>query len=184
MSNFFHFFYNETVFQLYAGGLFSLMLAIAIVFVKQIQKRSIEKKRLEQEALDRPEEVGDIDQKLNDSFEYKFPDIMEQLVIWGIQPLAIICFINLFTVHGDVDIIIAFLFIIYIFFHEFYLGENFAKRNFYQWIVIALWLVTFLLISIRTNQKEADDKALELEKKCITAKRSNTKPVFADWKLN
>ncbi len=173
MSNFFHFFrlfYNETVFQLYAGGLFSLLLAIAIVFVKQIQKRSIEKKRLEQEALDRPVEVGDIDQKLDDSFEYKVPDIMEQLVIWGIQPLAIICFINLFTVHGDIDIVVAFIFIIYIFFHEFYLGENFAKKRAYQWFIIGLWLVTFLLISVRTNQKETDDKALQLEKKCVPTK--------------
>lgn len=64
----------------------------------------------------------------------------------------------------------AFLFVIYIFFHEFYLGESYGKSRAYQWVIIGLWVVTFLLISVRTNQKEADDKALELQKNCITTK--------------
>lgn len=149
-----HKFYNHIVFLLYLGGVFSLALTVAVVFLRQIHKRSIEKKRLEQIMNFKPEEVGDIDAKLDDSFEFRFPALMQEIAIWGIQPLFIICFVNLFSIAGETEICIAFTLVIITLFHEFYLSDKYSKKKFYQILVIALWLITFLIFSYRTNISE------------------------------
>ena len=153
--------YNHTVFLLYLGGVFSLLLTVSIVYVKQIQKRNIERKRLEQVKQFKPEEIGDIEAKLNDSFDFRFPIFLHEITIWGIQPLFIIAFVNLFTGTGEGEIIIAFLLVILTLFHEFHFADKFSNNRWYQSFVIFIWVVTFVIISFRTNkieEKIKDDK--------------------------
>lgn len=151
-------FYNNTVFLLYLGGIFSLLLTVAIIFVKQIQKREIERKRLEQVKQYRPEEVGDIDAKLNDSFDFRFPSFLQEITVWGIQPLFIISFVNLFSIAGEIELIITFSLVILTLFHEFYLSEKFSYNGWYQSLIILIWLVSFFIISFRMNIKEQQSR--------------------------
>lgn len=155
MTDFFGHYFNDTIFQLYLGGLFSLLLAVTIVYVKQFYKRSIERKRLEQAAQDNAFAVGDIDANLDDSFEFQKPNFGQQLVVWGIQPLFIICFINLFAMSGEPELIIAFAFLIFTIFHEFIFAERYSKNIRYQLIIIVFWLATFFIFSYRTSKQDA-----------------------------
>lgn len=166
--------FNHTIFQLYLGGIFSLLLTVTIVFVKQIQKRNIERKRLEQIRQYKPEEVGDIDAKLNDSFDFRFPIFFQEVTIWGVQPLFIISFVYLFTATGDIEIIIAFFLVILTLLHEFYLADKFSNKLVYQLFVILIWLTTFFVISYRTNKVE-EKNSFENMKKSLQI--GNNKPL-------
>ncbi|MFC0516773.1 hypothetical protein ACFFGT_21380 [Mucilaginibacter angelicae] len=152
--------FNDLVLQLYLGGLMSLLFAVTIVWVKQALKRSFERTRLKDLAMNNPEEVGDIEAKLNDSYDFRKINFFEELVIWGVQPLFIIAFINLFTISGELEIIIAFLFVIFTLCHEFDFADRFSKSIFYAIVIIALWIVTFFVFSIRTNQKDINEKTI------------------------
>lgn len=147
--------YNHDVFLLFIGGVFSLVLTVAIVFLKQIHKRSIERKRLEEQKKFRPEEIGDIDAKLNDSTDFKNPNLFQELTLWGIQPLLIISFASLFSHSSEIEIIIAFSLIILTLFHEFHLADQFSKNGYYQWFILLLWVFVFFIISYKINQKQS-----------------------------
>lgn len=162
--------YNHSVFLLYLGGIFSLLLTVAIVYVKQIQKRNIERKRLEQVKHFKPEEVGDVEANLDDSIDFRFPVFLQEITVWGIQPLFIIAFVNLFTGTGEVEIIIVFLLVILTLFHEFHFSDKFSNKGFYQFFVIFIWVITFMLISFRTNKIEEKTK-IDKEKREQTDKK-------------
>lgn len=62
-------FVNYNIFLLFLGGFFSLVLSVSIIFAKQEYKRSLEREKLKKVAEKTPETVGDIESKLNDSFD-------------------------------------------------------------------------------------------------------------------
>ncbi len=146
--------YNHKIFLLFIGGLFSLLLTIAVIYIKQLTKRETERKRLEEEKRFQPEAVGDIDAKLEDSVEFKKPNIFQELTKWGIQPLLIISFISLFEQATEVEIIGTFFLVILTLFHEFYLAEKFSIASKYQFTILAIWIFFFFLLSYKTNIRQ------------------------------
>jgi hypothetical protein len=151
-------FINYTVFLLFLGGLFSLVLSVIIIIAKQEHRRSIERGRLEAVKQKDPELVGDIEAKLNDSFEFRKFDFGELLTIWSLQPLLIICFVNLFSAQGTVEVIITFALTIFIILHEFWTSNQFSKSRWYQFLIFILWIILFFTISYRDNILNGNQK--------------------------
>jgi hypothetical protein len=149
---------NNDVFLLFLGGLFSLVLSVIIIIAKQGHKRSIEREKLKVVQQQNPEAVGDIEAKLNDSFEFRKFDIWELLTVWGLQPLFIICFVNLFSAQGTVEVIIAFALTIFIILHEFWMGNQYSKYGSYQFFILVLWVGLFFTFSYRDNILKQQEK--------------------------
>jgi hypothetical protein len=150
---------NNDVFLLFLGGLFSLVLSVIIIIAKQEHKRSIERERLKVVQQQNPEAVGDIEAKLNDSFEFRKFDFWELLTVWGLQPLFIICFVNLFSAQGTIEVIIAFALTIFIILHEFWTGNQYSKNRWYQFFILVLWVGLFFTFSYRDNILKQQEKA-------------------------
>ena len=150
---------NYDVFLLFLGGLFSLVLSVIIIISKQEYKRSIERERLKAVLKQNPEAVGDIEAKLNDSFEFRKFDFGELLTVWGLQPLFIVCFVNLFSAQGTVEVLIAFALTIFIILHEFWTGNQYSKNRWYQFFILVLWVGLFFTISYRDNILKLQEKA-------------------------
>ena len=136
---------------MFLGGLFSLILSVIIIIAKQEHKRSIERERLQIVQQQTPETVGDIEAKLNDSFEFRKFNFWELVTVWGLQPLFIICFINLFTAQGAIEVVIVFSLTIFIILHEFWTGNHYSKNRWYQFFILILWVGLFFTISFRDN---------------------------------
>ena len=150
---------NYTVFLLFLGGFFSLLLTVIIIISKQEHKRNNERERLNKISVHNPESVGDVEAKLNDSFEYRKPNVMELFTIWGLQPLFIVCFVNLFSIQDTIEVIIAFILTIFIILHEFWTSNQYSKYKAYQFLIIGIWIILFFFISYRTNKwNEAKEK--------------------------
>lgn len=157
--------YNHIVFLLFLGGLFSLFLTVTIIFLKQSYKRDIERKRLEDIKRYRPEEVGDVEAKLNDSIEFQKVNFLQELCIWSIQPLLIISFASLFSQSSEIEIIGAFILILLTMLHEFSFANRFSKNIFYQLFIFLIWIVFFCMISYKANEKEKVQEQEQLQKK-------------------
>jgi len=151
--------FNNDIFLLFLGGLFSLVLSVIIIIAKQEHKRSIEREKLKVIQQQNPEAVGDIEAKLNDSFEFRKFDFLELLTVWGLQPLFIICFVNLFSAQGTIEVIIAFALTIFIILHEFWTGNQYSKNGWYQLFILVLWVVLFFTFNYRDNILKQQDKA-------------------------
>ena len=136
-------YYNHDVFLLFLGGLFSLILTVAIVYIKQASKRGFERKRLEAEKRIKPEAIGDIEANLDDSVDFQLPNICEETAKWCIQPLFIVSFASLFSQSSEIILIAFFLLIILTFLHELYLSDRYANKLTYQLCLAAVWLLFF-----------------------------------------
>jgi hypothetical protein len=152
-------FYNHAVFLLFIGGLFSLLLTASVVFLKQKYRRAMGRQRFEGELQINPEAVGDVEAKLNDTKGYENPDLLQELAVWGMQPLLIITFASLFNRCSEIEIISTFLLIILILFHEFYLSDLYSNKWFYQLIILGIWLFFFGMISYKSNTAESHESA-------------------------
>lgn len=155
-------FLNYDVFLLFMGGIFSLILSIIIILSKQEHKRDIEREKLKVIQQQNPESVGDIEAKLNDSFEFRKLDFWQLLTVWSLQPLFIVCFVNLFTDQGVIEVIIAFALTLFIIVHEFWTGNQYSSNRYYQSFILILWIGLFFTISYRDSiQKELKKTQLE-----------------------
>lgn len=163
--------FNYDIFLLFLGGLFSVILAVSIIFAKQEYKRNIERDRLKVVQQQNPEEVGDIEAKLNDSFEFKRLNFLELLTNWGLQPLFIICFLNLFTVQGTIEIIVTFSMMIFIILHELWTGSQYSKDRWYQILNLILWVVFFVMFSYRDNILKHKDETKHNTEQTQTTKQ-------------
>lgn len=148
--------YNYKIFLLFLGGVFSLVLTIAVIAAKQYYKRNLQRDRLEEEKRKSPETVGDITANLDDSHEFKKPDIAKELANWGIQPLLIISFVSLFDQTSVLEISIAFGLVILTLFHEFHFAQKFTDKTIYQLCILLLWVILFLILSYKANIKETE----------------------------
>lgn len=145
-------YYNHDIFLLFLGGIFSLILTVTVIFIKQGTRRESERKRLVEERRIRPEAVGDIEAKLDDSIEFRSPDVLEEITKWGIQPLFIVSFASLFSQMSESILVAFFSLIILTFLHEFYLSDKYAKKTIYQLFLLFVWLIFFVLISHKANK--------------------------------
>jgi hypothetical protein len=145
--------FNLDTLLLFLGGLFSLFLTVVIIYSRQEFKRGQEKGRLEKEKKDNPESVGDIEQKLNDSYKFRKISFLEELTIYGLQPLFIISFVNLFNRPIMImDVVITFVLIVFIIMHEFWAASRNSTKKWYQILIICSWITLFIFISIKSNQ--------------------------------
>ena len=148
--------FDYNTFLLFLGGIFSLILTVIIIIAKQEYKRHLERERLTAAKQKDPEAVGDIEAKLNDSYEFRRFNFFELLTQWGLQPLFIISFINLFYSPSTIEIIIAFALTVFVILHEFWSGVQFSNKRPYQILIHVLWLGLFLLFSYRANTMTTD----------------------------
>jgi hypothetical protein len=155
-------FFNDRVFLLFLGALFSLLLTIVVIWVKQVFKRNLERKRLEDLEKIRPEEVGDIKAKLNDSVDFKSPNFLSEFAKWGIQPLLIVSFVSLFDHTSEVEISCAFFLVLWTILHEFYLADSYGKKLAYQIIIGLVWVLFFFMISYKANHLPVDGNNKQL----------------------
>ena len=153
--------FNTNTILLFIGGLFSLFLTVIIIYSRQESKRQIERERLEVEKKRNPE-IGDVEQKLNDTFGYAKLSFVQELTKYGLQPLVIISFVNLFSNSNKVVLIIngviTFILVMYIIMHEFWAASKNSKEKWYQWIMLISWIFLFFYISITSNlEKDKND---------------------------
>lgn len=156
--------FNKSIFLLFLGGLFSLILSVVIIWLKQQHKRDVERVRLETIKEKNPEEVGDVNAKLDDSYEFRKFYIPELFAIWGLQPLFITCYVNLFTSYGILETCITFILFILILIHEFSTSLKYSKNLKYQIFILALWIISFFTISYRVNSLENNENKKKIYK--------------------
>jgi hypothetical protein len=134
---------NSHIILFFLGGLFSLILTVIILYAKQEYKRNLERDRLKRLL---PEEVGDIESVLNDSFEFGKLNFFSELTKYGVQPLFILSFINLFTNSNSYSIICTFLLTIITIAHEFYLASKYSDSSYYRIFIACLWIILYIII--------------------------------------
>jgi len=150
--------YNLETLLLFLGGIFTFLLPVVIIYSKREGKRDDERKRLEELKRREPAAVGDIEQKLNDSFEFKKLSFIQLLAVYALQPLFIISFINLFNKPLIIDVVVAFGLILFIIMHEFWASSRFSSKRWYQFVILGCWLVLFVFISLKNNREELGQK--------------------------
>ncbi len=161
-------FYNHETFLLFLGGICSVLLAVVIIFGKQEYKRALKRDELKLEAKEKNQSATaeDIEAKLNDSYEFRRIDFFEKLTQWGLQPLFIISFINLFSKPNVYELLLTFVLMLFTISHELWSSIQFSKKKAYQILLLSSWVVLFMLISYRTNhlQKQVMQQSTEQTK--------------------
>lgn len=150
-------YYNHSVFLVYLGGLFSLILTVAIIFIKDNMRREAQRKYYNKIKESRPDEVGDIEAKLDDD-GFKSPSIFRIVTTWGIQPLLILWFLSLFSLQGELVVSVVFFLLVLTLLHEFYMDERYSSKRLYQLFILAVWVITFFINSYITNLVEQQKK--------------------------
>lgn len=152
-------FYNYETFLLFFGGICSFILPVSIIFAIHQFKRNGERERLTKLKEKDPEAIGDIEAKLNDSYDFKPLNFLELLTIYALQPLFIISFINLFYSPTAIETISVFFLIVLIIQHELWSAKRHSKNIFYQLLIFALWIALFLIISNKANNLNQETKS-------------------------
>ncbi|MCK7556533.1 hypothetical protein MKQ70_16520 [Chitinophaga sedimenti] len=147
--------FDHTVAWSYFGGFASLALTVLVIFLKDNYKRDTQRKVLEKLYHTSPEEIGNIDAKL-DIDGFKSPNVFQIAAMWGVQPLFILCFLNIPTLGGEYWVIVVFILILITLLHEFYSADRFSGKLLYQLFILSLWISLFLF-----NNKIAKIKGQE-----------------------
>jgi hypothetical protein len=96
---------------LFLSGICSFVLPALIFYAIRQNRRDAEITRLEEIKKTDPDSVGDINAKLEDTYEFKQINLWELFTNYALQPLFIISFINLFNQPNPVEIISVFNFL-------------------------------------------------------------------------
>lgn len=128
---------------LFIGGIFSIFLPVIIIIGKQGFKRGEKRKELEKN-----NQVGDIEQWLDESYEYKRPHFLKLMTEWSLQPLFIISITNLISHSGFLESLITFLLTLMIFLHELWMSERHSNKLWYQGLMLLIWFIVFCIINI------------------------------------
>lgn len=136
-------FFNSEIVLLFLGGVFSLLLPVIIIIGKQGFKRQSKR-----EELERIENIGDIEQWLDDSFEFKKANFLQLMTEWSLQPLFIICITNLIDKTGWIQVTITFSLILLIILHELWVSKRYSTHILYQIFMLLLWVLAFILLNI------------------------------------
>jgi len=166
--------YNHDTFLLFLGGFFSLILPVFIAIAKRQYARRLEKDRLEKQKKIDPESVGNIEAKLDD-FGYKKIDFFAKMTEWGLQPLFIICFVNLFNSQGVIEVTIVFALILFMLLHEFWTGNEYSEKIGYQLLMLGCWIGLFFLISFCVNTHSPPSEITNKDIPAQTQDSTNTK---------
>jgi hypothetical protein len=173
--------YNNSVFLSFLGGLFSLAFTVVVLYIKQMQKRDYGRDLLMETYKNNPE-IGDIDTKLDESLEYKKPIVGEIIAAWGLQPLYIIAFASLLNQTSYVEVIGIFALTIIVLLHEFLWERKYSKVFGYQLFIMALWIIFYVLITLKTNEKiSRNPEDNKIKKKDVTL---HVKTLSSDKSLN
>jgi len=126
------------------GGVFSWVLISVIRFIKQnlkhnFEKQSIQKRINEDNSLS--ERYGDIESYLNDSFEYRKSNFINELSLNGLRPLIVLGFAFLFNGSNPITTILLFIILIFFCIHEFLYAEKLKSNNCYRAAIVAIWVI-------------------------------------------
>lgn len=134
-------FFNKEIAMLFVGGIFSILLPVIIIIGKQGHKR--QQKR---EELEKNNTVGNIEQWLDDSFEYKKPNFLLLMTEWSLQPLFIICITNLINHSSFINVLMTFALVLLIFLHELWMAKRHSDKWYYQLLMFCVWSIAYLLM--------------------------------------
>ncbi len=143
---------------LFIGGLFSLILTVGIYYSKQQYKRELERKRLKDVQQSNPK-IGDIEEKLNDFYDFRKLSFLQELINYGIQPLVIISFVNLFDTPSVVDVVATFSLTIFAIMHELWARASYSKKIPYQILLLVCWIGLFFIINLKNIQPDNGQQA-------------------------
>lgn len=155
--------YNYTVALAFLGSLIALALPVAIIYVKQWNRRDEKKKQLEIEKQYRPQQIGDIDAWLDDSVDYQKPNVFQIATVLGLQPLLIMGFVSLFTQTSAVESFTVSVLVVWAFVHEFRLADHSSKKIGYQLLMLLGWVMLFCILSYRTNIHEKNVQQVNMQ---------------------
>ncbi|WP_313491914.1 MULTISPECIES: hypothetical protein [Sphingobacterium] len=138
---------NKDASFLFIGGICSIALPVAIILGKRGYKRSEKRAALKKlEEIGKPEIEGDIESWLNASYEYKIPNVFQLVIQWSLQPLLIIFVSALFTNTGPLLGFSTFIVVILVILHELWLGEEYSNKAAYQFLMLLLWIASYLVV--------------------------------------
>lgn len=124
---------------LFVGGIFSILLPVVIIIGKQGYKRQQKREELEQNNT-----VGNIEEWLNDSYEYKRTNFFQLLTEWSLQPLFIISITNLIDNSNFINVLLTFSLVLLIFLHELWMSKRHSDKGIYQFFMFSVWLLAYL----------------------------------------
>ncbi len=134
-------YYNKEIFFLFIGAIFSILLPVVLIIGKQGHKR--QEKRAE---LEKNNTVGNIDQWLNDSYEYKQSNFFQLMTEWNLQPLFIVSITNLIENSNFLNVSVTFILILLIILHELWVSKRYSSSGYYQLLSVIIWISTYLIL--------------------------------------
>ncbi|MBV8328004.1 hypothetical protein [Chryseobacterium sp.] len=134
-------YFDKEIFNLFIGGICSILLPVFIIIGKQGYKRQQKREELQKE-----NNVGDIDSWLNDSYEYKQSNFRKLMTQWCLQPLFIICISILFSSSGLYIGLLTFVLVLLIFLHELWVANRYSENAIYQLFMLLVWIISYLII--------------------------------------
>ncbi|MDH2208592.1 MULTISPECIES: hypothetical protein [unclassified Empedobacter] len=134
-------YYNKEIFFLFIGAIFSILLPVVLIIGKQGHKR--QEKRAE---LEKNNTVGNIDQWLNDSYEYKQSNFFQLMTEWNLQPLFIVSITNLIENSNFLNVSVTFILILLIILHELWVSKRYSSNGYYQLLSVIIWISTYLIL--------------------------------------
>ena len=142
------------------GGVFSWVLISVIRFIKQnlkhnFEKQSIQKRINEDNSL--AERYGDIESFLNDSFEYRKSNFINELSLNGLRPLIVLGFAFLFNGSNPITTILLFIILIFFCIHEFLYAEKLKSNNCYRAAIVAIWIIFSCNILFNNSSEPLSD---------------------------
>jgi hypothetical protein len=161
---------------LFLGAILTLLLTIVVIYLRSDHKAKIERGKLEASQKIAPERVGDIDESLKNVGLGPF-NFFEELTKISIRPLLMLICTYVFiqnTHTGIFPFIVVFFAFILVIAHEFKFADDFSSSWRYQIIVLFIWIITFLILSVKKNidspeeiLKGGNTKANEVRKDSI-----------------
>lgn len=151
MCEFFKNLVELEILYIYLAGLATIFFRVIIIFTKQEYKRSIERERLKNLPNDEHNPVGDVESKINDSYEFKKVNFWNEFALLSIQPLFLLVFLNLYTTSNWLSISAAFGLLSFMIVHEFYGAITYSDSKWYKFIICLVWISCLLMSSFATK---------------------------------
>lgn len=148
--------YSTNVLLQFIFALFSIILTVTVIYIKRENERKL--KRSYYDGVNNKEKkdvLGNIIIKIDE--EIPSHNYLKLMTLWGIQPLLLLVLINFIDNENVIlNIILIFGLLIFTLLHEFHTAFKYSHKTFYQLIMLAIWIISFMILSNGKNKFESD----------------------------
>lgn len=154
--------FNYNILLQFIGALFSIILTVTVIYIKRENERK-NRENFYNGQNGQDYVFGDIKIKVDEDLPKE--NYLKLMTMWGIQPLLLVVLISLIDNSTDFKIFLCFGLIIFTLLHEFTFAANNSDKIKYQIFMLAVWLISFSILSIEKNISEKNQIDIKTFKK-------------------